>query len=54
MVDEDVPVTRMVGQVADMVNNLTEDRAQEIEDRYWKRALGTTSLSERGYRSFWD
>lgn len=54
MADPDVPVTPMVDQVADMVNNLTKDQAQEIEDRYWKRAVGTTSLSARGYRSFWD
>lgn len=54
MVDEDVPVNPMVHKVADMVNNLTADEVQAIEDRYWGRAVGTTSLAARGYRSFWD
>lgn len=32
----------------------TAKRAQAIEDNYYRTALGTTSLSKRGYRSFWD
>jgi hypothetical protein len=54
MADPDVPVSRMVDEVVDMVNNLTADEAQKIEDRYWKQSLGTTDLAARGYRSFWD
>jgi hypothetical protein len=27
---------------------------EEIENAYWKRAHGTTSLAARGYRSFWE
>lgn len=27
---------------------------EAIENRYWKRTLGSTSLSDRGNRSFWD
>ena len=43
-----------VKQIVDSINNMTAEQAEAIENRYWKRAVGTTSLSERGYRSFWD
>lgn len=32
----------------------TAKQAQAIEDNYYRTAHGTTSLSQRGYRSFWD
>lgn len=54
MAGSDVPVNDMADEVANMVNNLTKNEAQQIEDRYWKRTLGTTDLAARGYRSFWD
>lgn len=54
MAGEDLLVTDMEDPVDDTVDRPAKDRAQEIEDRYWKRAVGTTSLSERGYRSFWE
>ena len=27
---------------------------EAVENRYWTQTLGTTSLSARGNRSFWD
>jgi hypothetical protein len=58
MAVEDVPVRRsvheMVGEVVDMVNNMTAEEAKRVEDGYWMRTLGTTDLAARGYRSFWD
>ena len=27
---------------------------EKVEDRYWKASVGTTDLSARGYRSYWD
>lgn len=45
---------KMLDETADMVNDLTADKAEEIENRYWKSALGTTDLAARGYRSYWD
>lgn len=44
----------LLDQTVDMVNNLTADQAEKIENAYWKSALGTTDLAARGYRSFWD
>lgn len=41
-------------EVADHVNNLDRPTAEQIENRYWTQALGTTDLAARGYRSFWD
>ena len=58
MAVEDLPVKRsvhqMVEEVVDMVNNMTAEEAKRVEDGYWMRALGTTDLASRGYRSFWD
>jgi len=44
----------LLDEVPDHVNNLDRPTAEQIENRYWKQALGTTDLSARGYRSFWD
>jgi hypothetical protein len=44
MVDEDMRVDDEDGAPT----------SEQIENRYWKRALGTTDLAARGYRSFWD
>ena len=40
--------------MSDSDNNEEQPTPEEVENRYWKQAVGTTSLSERGYRSYWD
>ena len=44
----------LVNEVVDSVNNMTAEQAQAAEDRWAKRAFGTTDLSARGNRSYWD
>jgi len=45
MTDEDKPVAEVES---------TGEAEQTAEDRWAKRAFGTTDLAARGYRSFWD
>lgn len=47
-------VKKLLDEVVNHVNSLDRPTAEQIENRYWKQALGTTDLAARGYRSFWD
>lgn len=42
------------GCAADTGWPCTAERAKAIEDNHYQRTIGTTDLSARGYRSFWD
>lgn len=47
-------IAKLVDEVVDMVNNLSYEEGQRIENDYWMRVYGSTEPSARGYRSFWD
>lgn len=51
---EPTGIEKIVNEVVDMVNNLSYEEAQRIENDYWLRAYGSTEPWKRGYRSFWD
>jgi len=48
------PIAKIVDEVVDMVNNLSHEEAQRIENDYWMRTYRSTEPWKRGYKSFWD